>query len=436
MQVIEIIEKKRDNRPLLKKELNFLIDSFLDGFVPDYQMSAFLMAVYIHGMNEEETSWLTDLMLHSGKVIEHPYHQRPLVDKHSTGGVGDKISIALAPAVAACGISVPMISGRGLGHTGGTLDKLESIPGFSCDLSIEEFQNQVASIGCAIIGQTKDIAPADKRLYALRDVTGTVASIPLIASSIMSKKMAEGLDALVLDVKFGSGAFMADLTRAKSLAQTMVGIGSRLGKKVTACLTNMDQPLGVMIGNALEIKESIDILKGKGPSDSLALTLELGAEMLILGNKASSHEEGKNLVKDALTSGRAFDVFVRMVKAQGGDISYVLEPDRFSKAKHCISINAATTGFVQSIDSRAIGIAVGMLGGGRFTLNDTIAPEVGAELKIKIGDQVLEGQPICMIHADQRGLDEALLRISHAITIASDPVPSPVLCAGRISTIH
>lgn len=436
MHVIEIIEKKRDNRPLLQKELNYLIDSYLDGFVPDYQMSAFLMAVFINGMNEEETSWLTDLMLHSGKVIVHANHPRPIVDKHSTGGVGDKISIALAPAVASCGISVPMISGRGLAHTGGTLDKLEAIPGFSTDLSIEAFQNQIATIGCAIIGQTKDIAPADKRLYALRDVTGTVGSIPLIASSIMSKKMAEGLDALVLDVKFGSGAFMTDLAKAKGLAQTMVAIGSRLGKKVTACLTNMDQPIGSMIGNALEVIESIEILKGRGPQDSVELTLELGAEMLILGNIASSNEEGRRLIMGALSSGRAFDIFVRMVKAQGGNIDYVLEPDRLRKAARRIVIEAASDGFVQRIDSRAVGTAVGMLGGGRFTLEDEIAPEVGAELKIKIGDQVLRGQPICVVHADQRGLDEALLRITNAITLAGEPVQRPVLCAGRISTIH
>jgi len=436
MHVTEIIEKKRDKRPLVKKEIIYLIDSYLDGFVPDYQMSAFLMATYINGMNEEETSWLTDAMLYSGKVITHNNKKGPLIDKHSTGGVGDKISIALVPAAAACGISVPMISGRGLAHTGGTLDKLEAIPGFSTDLSIEAFLDQVALVGCAIIGQTRDIAPADKQLYALRDVTGTVSSIPLIASSIMSKKLAAGLDGLVLDVKFGPGAFMTDIGQAKNLAQTMVLIGAQLGKKVTARLTSMEQPIGMMIGNSLEILESIEILHGRGPKDTVELILELGAEMLILGNKAKTLDEAKQLINQALTSGRAFDIFVRMVKAQGGDVQFVLEPERFKKAEKNIVIEAKDDGFIQKIDSRKIGTAVGMLGGGRFRLEDEINPRVGAELKIKIGDQVLRGQPLCIIHADQRGLDEATLRIKNAISIGKEPVSKPQLCKDRISTIN
>lgn len=434
MHVIEIIEKKRDNEPLLKKELYYLIDKYLDGFVPDYQMSAFLMALYIHGLTDEETAWLTDAMLHSGQTITHKNNGQPLIDKHSTGGVGDKISIALAPAIAACGVAVPMISGRGLAHTGGTLDKLEAIPGFRCDLSTEEYKAQVQEVGCVIMGQTKDIAPADKMIYALRDVTGTVGSIPLIASSIMSKKLAEGIEGLVLDVKFGSGAFMKDIGMARTLASKMVGIGSHMGTKVTACLTNMDQPIGSMIGNALEIKESIEILHGRGPADTLTMTLELGAEMLMLARRASTLEEGRSLVADALNSGRAFQKFVQMVKAQGGDVQYVLEPERFPEASYKVAIEAPQSGFMASIDSRLLGMALGTLGGGRFTIEDAINPRVGIELLIKIGDPVNKNQPLCIIHADQKGLEEASLRIKKALNISEQPVMRPILCQERIST--
>jgi pyrimidine-nucleoside phosphorylase/thymidine phosphorylase len=434
MHVIEIIQKKRDNKPLLKDEVNFLIKNFLSGEIAHYQMSAFLMATCINSMSDEEISWLTDAMLYSGVVVSHDNISGPFIDKHSTGGIGDKISIPLAPAIAACGLKVPMIAGRGLGHTGGTLDKLEAIPGFRCDLSLEEYKKQVAHIGCVIMGQTKDIAPADKIIYALRDVTGTVESIPLISSSIMSKKLAEGIDGLVLDVKFGSGAFMKELERARTLASTMVAIGAHMGKKVTALLTNMDQPLGTMIGNSLEIIESIDILRNKGPHDSTELTVELGAEMLLLGNKCDSLEAGRDLVRESLASGQAFTKFIEMVKAQGGDVSYVLEPCRFKPAPRKFIIEASESGYISSIDSRTFGLAAGLLGGSRMALGDEINYSVGIEIFAKIGDQVTKGQPICVIHADDKGLEEATFRIKNAINIVSYPVTKPVLCKERIST--
>lgn len=434
MQVIELIQKKRDQRSLSKKEIHFLIENYVKGEIPNYQMSAFLMATCINGMNEEEISWLTDAMLFSGEVISHQNNGLPLIDKHSTGGVGDKISIPLAPAIAACGIKVPMIAGRGLGHTGGTLDKLESIPGFRCDLSSKQYQDQVAEIGCVIMGQTKEIAPADKMIYALRDVTGTVESIPLISSSIMSKKLAEGIDGLVLDVKFGSGAFMKDIDKARALAQTMVAIGAHMGKKVTACLTNMDQPIGTMIGNTLEILETIEILKGRGPKDSVELTVELGAEMLLLAKKVPGLEQGRAMVKESFSSGRAFNKFVEMVKAQGGDVNYILDPSLFRTAEQKIVIEAKSAGNIFSVDSRSIGVAAGLLGGGRAKLSDEINPSVGIEMHVKIGDRVNKGQPLCTIHADQKGVLEASLRIESAITIVAQSVIKPILCKERIST--
>ena len=433
MHVIEIIQKKRDNLPLSKAELNFLINNFLSGEIANYQMAAFLMATCINGMSDEEISWLTDAMLYSGVVVSHDT-SGPFIDKHSTGGIGDKISIPLAPAMAACGLKVPMIAGRGLGHTGGTLDKLEAIPGFRCDLSLSEYKNQVAQIGCVIMGQTKEIAPADKIIYALRDVTGTVESIPLIASSIMSKKLAEGIDGLVLDVKFGSGAFMKELDRARALASTMVALGAHMGKKVTVLLTDMNQPLGSMIGNSLEIIESINILQNKGPKDSVELTVELGAEMLLLGAKCNSLEAGRSLVHESLSSGRAFAKFVAMVKAQGGDINYILEPSRFKSAPQKITISAPEDGYIASIDSRTFGLAAGLLGGSRMALGDEINYCVGIEIFAKIGDHLTKGQPICIIHAEEKNTEEAVARVKNAIHLVSHPVSRPVLCKERIST--
>jgi pyrimidine-nucleoside phosphorylase/thymidine phosphorylase len=435
MRTIEIIQKKRDQRALNKDEIGYLVENYVRGEIPDYQISAFLMAVFLNGMNDEETSFLTEAMLWSGQVITHKTSQAPLIDKHSTGGIGDKISIPLAPAMAACGLKVPMIAGRGLGHTGGTLDKLEAIPNFRCNLSTEEYKTQVAEIGCVIMGQTSDIAPADKKLYALRDVTGTVESIPLIASSIMSKKLAEGIDGLVLDVKFGTGAFMKEIHRARALGEAMVKIGNLMGKKVTTVLTNMDQPIGRMVGNALEILESIDILSGKGPEDSMHLTIELGAEMLLLGNLTSSLDEGRRKVKEVLENGKALSKFLQMVRAQGGDENFVLEPKRLLLGPNKIVIEATSAGYLESIDSRAIGQASNMLGGGRATLKDIIDHRVGVEMQIKIGDKVAIGQPLCRMYAGEKGVDDAKQKIKNAFCIVPHIVQKLPLISDRITSI-
>jgi len=434
MQVIDLIHKKRDKSALSKEEINYLIKKYIDGSIKDYQMSPLLMAICINGMTDEEISHLTDSMLHSGQIIAHEEGDGLIIDKHSTGGVGDKISIPLAPAVAACGLRVPMIAGRGLGHTGGTLDKLEAIPGFKTTLNISEYREQIAKIGCCIIGQTEEIVPADKLLYALRDVSGTVESIPLIASSIMSKKLAEGIDGLVLDVKFGSGAFIKEFHKARLLAMTMVNIGASMGKKVTACMTNMDQPLGCLIGNVLEILESIEILKGEGPTDTKELTIELGAEMLLLGHKAKDLKEGREKIKEAISSGRAWNKFLALVSAQGGDIKYLLNPKKFDLAPQKIKITATSSGFVTAIDNHALGESIRALGGRRQELTDTIDPRVGIEIHVKIGDHILIDQPLATIHADQRGIFEAKSKIIKAIAIGDTAVIKPELFADRIST--
>ena len=433
LHILKIIEKKRDKLGLTQQEIEYLVQQYVAGAVPDYQIAAFLMATCINGMSEEEISWLTSAMLHSGEVIEHNALGGPLVDKHSTGGVGDKISIPLAPAMAACGLRVPMIAGRGLGHTGGTLDKLESIPGFRCELKSREYQDVVERVGCVIMGATDKIVPADRKFYALRDVTATVPSLALLSSSIMSKKLAEGIDALVLDVKFGSGAFMQTKNDAKSLAHAMVAIGDHLGKKVTARLTNMDQPLGRMVGNALEIAESIDILKGSGPKDSTDLTVLLGAEMLLLGNMATSLAEGRKQVEEALSSGRAFNKFVEMVKAQGGNIEVLHQPSKLPQAPNKIEILASDDGFVEAIDCRSIGLALNVLGGGRCQLTDTIDHSVGIEALIKIGDKLEKHQPMFLLHTNGKGVEEAKSRVLHAISLCPHPVTKSELCHDRIT---
>lgn len=433
MHIIEIIQKKRDKKDLSKQEIDYVISQYTQDALPDYQMASFLMATCINGMSDQETSWLTDAMLYSGEVIKHNNGDIPLIDKHSTGGVGDKITIPLAPAIAALGIKVPSIAGRGLGHTGGTLDKLESIPGFSTNLSINQYKDQIERVGCVIMGQTKEIAPADKKIYALRDVTGTVPSIPLISASIMSKKLAEGIDGLVLDVKFGLGAFMREIPQARALARAMVAIGTHMGKKVTAYLTNMDQPLGDMLGNALEIIESIEILQGKGPKDSVELTVELGAEMLRLGNKANSLEEGRLLVRQSLSSGRAFNKFVEMCEAQGGDVRFIHEPQRLLRARKTIAIEANKAGYIEKLDCLAFGMALGVLGGGRCQLTDVINPGVGIKMHAKVGDFIEKNEPICTVYADDKGIEEAKGRITSAINIVEIPIMKPAICHERIT---
>lgn len=435
MQAIEIIKKKRQKEILNTDEIRYMVNNYVSGHLPDYQMSAFLMSICVNGMNEEETSSLTNIMLHSGEVIEHKKSSKPLIDKHSTGGVGDKISIPLAPAAAACGLRVPMIAGRGLGHTGGTLDKLEAIPGFRTNISSNDYIKQVEEVGCIITGQTSSIAPADKKIYALRDVSGCVESIPLICSSIMSKKLAEGIDGLVLDVKFGSGAFMKEFNHAKALASAMVNIGSHMNKHITVCITDMDQPLGSMIGNSLEIIESIDILKNQGPKDSTYLTIELGAEMLLLGHLVKSLEEGRKKITESLNNGSAFNKFIQMVKAQGGDISYIENPTKFSQSHKKIVLTAKENGFISRMDCESIGIASSLLGGGKFKLTDSIDPAVGIEIHAKIGDKIEKDQPIFTMHVNSKGIEEATIKLTDALSITQNLISKPTICLERISTL-
>lgn len=436
MRAYDIIQKKRDGGVVDEDQLLFLIDGLLGGTVSDYQLTAFLMAVYFRGMNDAEVVALTRVMLHSGIVIDLGEVKGLKVDKHSTGGVGDKISLPLAPAVAVCGVPVPMISGRGLGHTGGTLDKLESIPGFRVDLPLEDYRRLVRDVGCCLIGQTKDVAPADKRLYALRDVTATVDCIPLIASSILSKKLAEGIDALVLDVKFGSGAFMKTPALARQLAQTMVAIGSGMGKKVVARLTSMEEPIGRFVGNSLEVKESLDVLEGKGPADTIALTVELGAEMLVLGGVASDIVDGRARIRTSLNDGSARERFGRIIEAQHGDRRVLDNRKLLPDAPHRLDVKAARGGRVVAVDSEGVGIASMVLGGGRARAEDKVDHRVGLETLVRLGDVVEVGQPLVILHHADRGTDDAVARIQRAYVIddAGKPFTPPALFGERIAS--
>lgn len=400
MNVVELIRKKRNGGELTSAELQYVIDGYVKGAVPDYQLSAFLMATYFRGMTKNETREFTRLMLHSGDVLDLSSIPGVKVDKHSTGGVGDKISLPLAPIVAACGVPVPMISGRGLGHTGGTLDKLEAIPGFRTDLSVDEYKSVIAELGLVMIGQTKEIAPADKKMYALRDVTATVECIPLIAGSIMSKKLAEGIDALVLDVKTGRGAFMQTYERSVELAQALVEIGTGFGKRTVGFITNMDQPLGNAVGNWLETAESIECLHGGGPEDVMELTYVLGGMMVMLGGKAATLDEGMERCRAAVKDGTAFERFAALVKRQGGDVSFIHHPERYPQPKHCEIITAPQDGFVTSIDSLELGLSVIGLGGGRTAVDDVIDPKAGVLLLKKAGDAVRSGDAIAECRTD------------------------------------
>ncbi len=418
-RAVEIIARKRDGHVLDGDEIRWLIAGFTDGSVPDYQMAAFAMAVYWRGMTPQETAALLDAMERSGDVVRWPNLPWPTADKHSTGGVGDKVSIPLAPAVAACGVAVPMISGRGLGHTGGTLDKLESIPGFNVRLDLAAFDAMVRQIGVSLIGQTDRLVPADKKLYALRDVTATVESIPLITASILSKKLAEGVGALVMDVKVGSGAFMKNREAALALAQSLVGAGTAAGRKVTAFLTAMDRPLGTHIGNALEIVESIEILRGGGPADTRALTVRLGGEMLRLCGVAATLEAGEAQIAAALDDGRALAKFRELVAAHGGDPRVCDAPeDVLPKAPFVAPLLAWQDGIVQQMDAWLIGVAAVHLGAGRNTAADAVDPAVGFVLAKKPGDAVRAGDPLVYVHARtpaQR--DTALEQLRAAIAI-------------------
>ncbi len=431
MRAYEAIKAKRDGRALAPEALRALVDGFVAGDVPDYQMAAFCMAVFFRGMTEAETGVLTDAMLRSGDVLDLSEIPGTKVDKHSTGGVGDKVSIALAPIAAACGVVVPMISGRGLGHTGGTLDKLESIPGFQTRLTVERFREVLASTGACLVGQTDRLAPADRRLYALRDVTATVESIPLIASSIMSKKLAEGIDGLVLDVKVGSGAFMKDAEDAERLARALAGIGRGVGKRVVALLTAMDQPLGRAVGNALEVKEALEVLHGGGPSDLREVTFALASEMLVLGGRADTLGAARRQAEDAVADGRAFEKLCRVVEAQGGDPEALRDPERLPRAGGVLEVRAARSGVVQGIDAEAIGLAAVALGAGRARVDDDVDPGVGLVLHRKVGEDVERGAPLCTLHFGERGAEPpgaVAERVARAYDLGQRaPPPGPVV---------
>jgi len=433
--LVEILAAKRDGLTLAEAEIRRLITSFTDGALADYQMAAFLMAVFFRGLDDAETVALTEAMLHSGSVLDLAGVRGTKVDKHSTGGVGDKVSICLAPLFAACGVPVPMVSGRGLGHTGGTLDKLEAIPGFRTDMSTADFARIVGEIGTCMIGQTKDIAPADKRIYALRDVTATVESIPLIVASILSKKLAEGIDGLVLDVKVGRGAFMKDEKRARDLADKLVRVGTRAGKKVVAVLTRMDAPLGRSVGNANETREALEVLLGRGPADLVECTLVLGAEMLVLGGKAKSTTEATATLQAAIASGAAVRVMEKMVEAQGGDAKVVADPSRLEVASEVVEVKAPRAGFVADIDALAIGLTGVAMGAGRTRADQKVDPAVGIEIDAKPGEAVKAGQVVARIFVRTRSAADPLLeRVAMAFTYA-DAAPQPLpLVIDRLSS--
>ena len=421
-RAIDVIRKKRDGVELSRSEIESLVNGYTLGEIPDYQISAWLMAVVLRGMTRPETAALTDAMLHSGEVLDLSSLPAKKVDKHSTGGVGDKTSLVLAPLVAAAGLAVPMISGRGLGHTGGTLDKLESIPGFNVNLPLAKFRYVLDTCGCAMIGQTAEIAPADRKLYALRDVTGTVESPYLICASIMSKKLAEGIDALVLDVKTGSGAFMKSEKDAAFLAELMVETGERMGKKVVALITDMDQPMGKMIGNSLEVVEVVDVLRGGGPEDLRQLCLELAGWMLHLGGVSATVADGKRQSEKLIDSGAALDRFRQMVVLQGGDPRTIDDPKRLPQAQSIATISSEKNGYLVSLQCEQIGNACVILGGGRERKEDSVDPTVGIVLHKKVGDAVAKGEPLATIHYNAGARAErARQLIEQSVQIADSP---------------
>ncbi|HRE82634.1 MAG TPA: thymidine phosphorylase [Opitutaceae bacterium] len=428
-----IIAKKRDGQVLTREDIFYFVRGATDGSWAPYQLSALLMAIFIRGMNPEETAALTEAMMRSGVIADLSSVSGFKLDKHSTGGVGDKVSIPLAPMVTACGLPVPMISGRGLGHSGGTLDKLESIPGFRTNLSLEQYRQQVEKVGCALIGQTRDLAPADKTLYSLRDVTATVECIPLICASILSKKLAEGIDGLVLDVKFGSGAFMKTHSEAQRLAEALVSVGRAGGKKVRALITAMEEPLGRCVGNATEVRESIECLRGHGPADLMEVTYALGAHMLLLGGAARTEEEAKEKLQKSISSGAALKKFREIVAAQGGEVAVFDDPAALPQAEQQIPLKAARAGYITRVDAMGIALAALHLGAGRARAEDTVDPAVGVTALVKVGEQVKAGDTLCVLHANRgKGVADAQAQALAAITISDHHQPPVPLIADVI----
>ena len=434
MLAIRLIERKRDGGRIEPGEWRALLGAYVAGHVPEYQMSAFLMAVYLRGLDREETTALTDAMLRSGGALDLHAIAAPRIDKHSTGGVGDKVSLVLAPLVAAVGIAVPMIAGRGLGHTGGTLDKLDAIPGFRSDLTLAQARAQIERIGCALLAQTAEIAPVDRMMYALRDATATVESIPLIAASIMSKKLAEGLTGLVLDVKRGSGSFLQSLDRGLELAEVMIALGAAHGCRVVALLTAMDRPLGRACGNALETEEAIHALRGEGPADLMEVTYALAAEMMMLGKVAEDRGTAMDALQRALSSGAAADKFKEIIEAQGGNPAVVDDPALLPQAEAIELFRATRRGFVAQIEPRAVGRGIIALGGGRTRLEDRVDPGVGFVITVKPGDWVDAGEPIASVFArDEAGLRAGAAALREAIRIGEDAEPPLPLISHRVT---
>jgi len=426
MHIVDLIAKKRDGYTLTQEEINYLIQSYTKGMIPDYQMSAFLMATYFQKMNDEEATYLALAMRDSGDVIDLKDIPGIKVDKHSTGGVGDKVTLVLGPLLASLGVKFAKMSGRGLGHTGGTIDKLESIPGYKVELKIEDFINQVNTIGIAVVGQSGDVAPADKKLYALRDVTATVDVIPLIASSIMSKKLASGADAIVLDVKVGHGAFMKTEEEAIKLAELMVSIGRLAGKKMTAILTGMDEPLGHKIGNGLEVYEAIETLQGNGPKDLVDVTVEIGAHLLCDAELETDFNRAKERLIEALNNGKAYQKFLELVKAQGGDV-HALENPTSLISKKTVQVKAEQEGYIVDMNALDIGKAAMRLGAGRETKEDDVLLDVGLDLHKKIGSYVKKGDVLATLYVQDKGIEEATSLVLKAITLGSKKVELPLI---------
>jgi pyrimidine-nucleoside phosphorylase len=434
MLATRLIERKRDGGRIEPGEWHSLVRAYAAGHIPDYQMAAFLMACYLRGLDRAETAALTDAMLRSGDALDLAHMSVPRIDKHSTGGVGDKVSIILAPLVASVGIAVPMMSGRGLGHTGGTIDKLESIPGFRTDLSLDETRAQLEQLGCVLIGQSGEIAPADRKMYALRSATSTVESIPLIAASIMSKKLAEGLTGLVLDVKRGSGAFLPELERGLELSRTMIELGADHGCPTVVLVTAMDRPLGRACGNALEVEEAILGLRGEGPEDLMAVTYALGVEMLLLAGLTTSRDEALNTLRTAIASGRAAERFQQVIEAQGGNPAVVEDPAILPQAGECEIFRAPRRGFIARVEPRAVGRAVVALGGGRETLDDEIDPAAGFVITARPGEWVEAGEPLATVFAASAvGIAAGRAALRNAVVIADEAEPPLRLISHRVS---